>query len=74
MELNKELGISGNWLVSNCGDLPSEMNCKLVMMAPEGQRSDLIEASVAHAVNTHSHADSPELRSEIGKMIGAKQF
>ena len=74
MEINKALDINGNWLVSNCGDLPSEMGCKLVMMAPESQRSDLIEASVAHAVNTHSHADTPELRTEIGQMIATKQF
>ena len=68
MELN-ELGISGRWLVSNCGKLPSEKNCKLVMMAPENQREDLLDASVAHAIKSHAHKDSNELREELDKLL-----
>ena len=56
-------------MVANCGKFPSENNCKVVMMAPEEQREDLLDASVAHAINTHSHTDSPELRNELGKFL-----
>jgi len=45
----------GEWLYSNCGDMPSEKNCKLVMMAPKGQKDDLIAAGVEHMVHTHEH-------------------
>jgi hypothetical protein len=57
----------GNWLVSDCGKMPSEKNCKLVMLAPEGQQTDLVEAAVAHAVKSHGHQDTPELRTETEK-------
>ncbi len=68
MELS-DLGIEGRWLVSNCGKLPSEKNCRLVIMAPEEQREDLLDAAVAHAIKTHEHQDTPELRSEIAKLL-----
>jgi hypothetical protein len=60
---------SGNWLAINCGKFPSEKNCKLVIMAPAGQREDLLDAAVAHATGSHGHQASPELRSELGKAI-----
>jgi hypothetical protein len=68
MEL-KELGVSGRWVVANCGKFPSEKNCKLVMMSPEDQREDLLDASVAHAIKSHGHEDSPELRKELDKIL-----
>ena len=37
--------------------------------APEDQREDLLDASVAHAIKSHGHEDSSELRTELGKMI-----
>ena len=55
--------------MANCADIPSDKNCKLVMMGPGDQREDLLDASVAHTVKTHGHADTPELRSELGKLI-----
>ena len=61
----------GNWVVANCGDFPSEKNCKLVMMAPEGQRQDLIEAAAAHAAKDHGHQDTPEFRAELDKFVRA---
>ncbi len=61
----------GKWVVANCGDMPSEKNCKLVMAAPEDQKNDLLDASVAHAVKHHGHQETPELRGEIDKMLVA---
>jgi hypothetical protein len=64
---------SGRWLVANCGKMPSDRNCKLVLMAPESQREDLINAAVAHAVKDHGHTDSPEMRAELGKFLDTVQ-
>jgi hypothetical protein len=60
---------SGTWLAANCGKFPSEKNCQLVLMAPESQRADLINAAAAHAVADHGHQDSPELRQELDKFL-----
>lgn len=61
----------GKWLVADCGKFPSEKNCQLVIMAPEGQRTDLVEAASAHAVKVHGHKDAPELRRELSKFLVA---
>jgi predicted small metal-binding protein len=49
--------------------MPSEKNCKLVIMAPADQRDDLVEAAVAHAVKSHGDKDTPELRGGLNEMI-----
>ncbi len=54
--------------------MPSEKNCKLVMMAPADQKEDLIDAEVAHAVKSHGHQDTPELREKISKTIETKEL
>jgi hypothetical protein len=64
MSLN-DLGLKGKWVVANCGKFPSERNCKLVIMAPEDQRQDLIDAAAAHAVKSHGHQDSAQLRKDL---------
>lgn len=70
MGLDNTLNLKeGQWLVANCGNIPSEKNCKLVIMAPENQRDDLVEAAVSHAIKTHNHQDSSELRNELNKAI-----
>ena len=60
---------SGSWLVANCVDLPSEQNCQLVIMGPSNQKEDLVAAAAAHAVNSHGHQDSPQLRNDLSSMI-----
>ena len=65
-DLNLE---SGSWLAANCADMPSEKNCKVVMMAPESQRADLISAGVKHAINEHGHEDGQELAAGVESMI-----
>ncbi len=59
----------GEWLVANCGKVPSERNCQLVIMAPSSQREDLLNAAIAHAVKDHGHEDTPELRSQLGAFL-----
>jgi hypothetical protein len=60
-----DLGVRGKWVVANCGKFPSDKGCKLVIMAPEDQRADLVEAAAAHAVRDHGHEDSPQLRKDL---------
>lgn len=70
-----QLGLSsGRWLMANCGKFPSEKNCKVVMMGPEDQREDLLDAAVAHSIKTHGHADSPELRNELNQILESVSF
>ena len=59
----------GKWVVANCGKFPSEKNCQLVIMAPEAQRQDLIEAAATHAAKSHGHENTPQLRQELSGML-----
>ena len=66
----RDLGVKpGDWLVINCGRFPSERNCQLVIMSPADQREELLNAAAGHAAASHGHTDSPELRSELGKLF-----
>ena len=69
MSLEEQLSATGTWIVSNCGDLPSEKGCKLVIMSPSDQREDLLMASVQHAIDVHGHENTPELRTEIDGIL-----
>ena len=60
-----DLGVQGKWVVANCGKFPSEKNCKLIIMAPESQRGDLIDAAMEHAVASHGHQSSAQLRADL---------
>ncbi len=65
-----QLGLAkGKWVVANCGRFPSEKNCRLVIMAPAEQRADLVEAAATHAVASHGHENTPELRRELGEFL-----
>ncbi len=66
---NNQLNLkSGKWVVADCGKMPSESNCQLVMLAPENQKEDLIDAGVKHALSKHGHEDSEELRKGVESM------
>ncbi len=64
-----ELGLKGKWVVANCGKFPSDNKCELVIMAPERQRSDLIDAAVAHAIKSHGHQESAQLRKDLDGLL-----
>ncbi|HEV2283844.1 MAG TPA: DUF1059 domain-containing protein [bacterium] len=71
----KQLGLTpGKWVVANCGKFPSEKNCQLVIMAPQRQRQDLIEAASEHAAKSHGHENTPALRQEVDKMLEVIDF
>lgn len=47
----------------DCRDIPSEINCTVAISADS--EGELLEIAVQHAVTTHGHKDSPELRDMI---------
>jgi hypothetical protein len=56
-------------MIANCGRFSSDTNCKLVIMAPEDQRSELVEAASTHAVRSPGHQDISELRREGNQIV-----
>ncbi len=53
----------------DCREYPSEMNCTVMLSADS--TDELLEAAVQHAIAVHGERDTPELRTEIRKMIKA---
>ena len=47
----------------DCRDYPSEMQCTVTIAADS--EKELLEIAVHHAVTTHGHEDTPELRREL---------
>ena len=50
----------------DCRDHPSEKNCSLKI---SGTEQEVLDAAVRHAVSTHGHQDTPELREQIKSML-----
>ncbi len=48
--------------VLDCREYPSEMHCSLTIA---GEEEELLRASVQHAVDVHSHTDTPEFREQL---------
>jgi predicted small metal-binding protein len=46
----------------DCGKVPNEINCTLVI---SGTEDEVLDAAVAHAVAKHGHVDSPDLREML---------
>ena len=50
----------------DCRDYPSEKNCSLKI---SGTEDEVLDAAVQHAVSTHEHQNTPELRDQIKSML-----
>ena len=50
----------------DCRDYPSEKNCSLNI---SGTEDEVLDAAVQHAVSTHEHQNTPELREQIKSML-----
>jgi len=46
----------------DCREYPSEMNCSLKI---SGTADEVLAVAVQHAVASHGHKDSPELRESL---------
>jgi predicted small metal-binding protein len=53
--------------VIDCREFPSENNCTVAIAADTDD--EIIEVAVAHAVKSHQHTDSPELREQLRSSI-----
>jgi predicted small metal-binding protein len=51
----------------DCREFPSEINCTVAITADT--EGEVLEAAVAHAVKSHQHEDSAELREAIRQGI-----
>jgi predicted small metal-binding protein len=52
--------------VVDCRTMPSDKNCSLTIA---GREEEVLKAAVEHAVSSHGHADTPELRDGIRQML-----
>src|SRR5258705_8459659 len=53
-----------------CREQPSENNCTLTIA---GEREEVLKAAVEHAISSHGHTDSDELRSAIESALKPEQ-
>ena len=54
----------------DCREQPSENNCTLTIA---GEREEVLNAAVEHAISSHGHTDSEELRSGIESALKPEQ-
>jgi predicted small metal-binding protein len=47
----------------DCREMPSDNNCTVMISADSAD--EVVDAAVAHAVASHQHDDTPELREQI---------
>jgi len=52
--------------VADCRLFPSEKKCSVTIA---GTEDEVLEIAVQHAVTTHGHKKTPQLREEIRKML-----
>jgi hypothetical protein len=50
----------------DCRDYPSEKNCSLKI---SGSEQKVLEAAMQHAVSSHGHENTPDLREQIRSML-----
>jgi predicted small metal-binding protein len=53
-------------LVADCRSFPSENNCSLTIA---GTEDEVLEVAVYHAINSHGHEDTPDLRNQVRDML-----
>lgn len=56
--------------VADCRDFPSEKNCTLTIA---GSEEEVLVAAAQHAVTSHGHEDTPQLREEIKSLLKEEQ-
>ena len=52
--------------VADCRRFPSESGCTVTI---SGTEKEVLDLAVQHAVSSHGHQDSPELREQIRGML-----
>jgi hypothetical protein len=52
--------------VIDCRNFPSDKNCTIAI---SGSEDEVLDLAVLHAVTTHGHDQTPELREQIRSML-----
>jgi hypothetical protein len=52
--------------MADCRRFESDSNCQLTIIGPQ---EDVVAAATQHAVASHGHADTPQLRDQIRSML-----
>ena len=52
--------------MADCRRFESDSSCSLTII---GEEDEVVRAAVAHAIDVHGHADSPELREQVQAML-----
>ena len=52
--------------IADCRRFPSESKCTLTIA---GSEEEVLKAACEHAVSTHGHKNTPELREQIRAML-----
>jgi predicted small metal-binding protein len=55
----------------DCREFPSENNCTVEISADT--EDEVLDVAVVHAVRSHGHDDTPELRNEIRGAIQSRE-
>jgi len=53
-------------VMADCRRFESDNKCQLTIIGPE---DDVVAAAAQHAVASHGHEDTPELRSQLRSML-----
>jgi plasmid stability protein len=53
-------------VMADCRRFESEANCQLTIIGPA---DDVVAAAVQHAVASHGHQDTPEMREQLRTML-----
>lgn len=53
-------------VMADCRRFESESDCQLTIIGPA---DDVVAAAVQHAVASHGHEDTPEMREQIRSML-----
>lgn len=59
-------GVAGGRKVADCRLFPSEKNCTLTIA---GKEDEVLDIAVDHAVKSHGHPRTPQLRDQIKGML-----
>jgi predicted small metal-binding protein len=52
--------------VADCRKFPSESGCSLTIA---GSEAEVLKAATEHAISSHGHKDTPELRTQIKALL-----
>ncbi len=55
-----------NRVMADCRRFESESDCQLTIIGPE---DDVVDAAVQHAVASHGHQETPEMREQLRAML-----